>query len=202
MKHAAIFVEGYQDRAFLSEWLELAGMPRSPRSEKKGVYVKRRSSGSEIWIVPTRGTSGLTTAFADFAQARGDDFDEYLVLQDSDQLEAAEAERRVVASLGTPPPNSKLQVACWSPRLEGVIEAALREVFPARAPAIEQFIAARADAPASTGKEFAFAYCAGWRPDSFGDDFFGDVLRKPELKAAIEARMPNVISQLTRLVSR
>jgi|GEM_PF-4195168 hypothetical protein len=202
MKHAAIFVEGYQDRAFLSEWFQLAGIERGPRDAKRGIYVKRARSGSELWIVPTAGTSGLTTAFGDFVAARGGDFDEYLVLQDSDQLTVHEAERRLLQSLGTPPADASLNVACWAPRLEGVIEAALRTVYPSRMPALDRFLSDRVDPPAPTGKELAFAFCAGWRPDSFGDDFFADVLRKPELKVAIEARMANVVTHLKRLADR
>jgi hypothetical protein len=128
MKHAAIFVEGYQDRAFINQWLELRGLLRAPKQPGKGIFVKVVPGGSELWLLNTEGTSGLTSVFADFVAARGDDFDEFLVVNDSDLLDATEAERRIFQSLQTyVPKDAVLSVSCWQPRLESVIEQALRE---------------------------------------------------------------------------
>ena len=116
---------------------------------------------------------------------------------------AAEAERRITESLrGRLPTGSTLSVACWEPRLETVIEQGLRETHPERFPAIDQFLSIRVEPPRATGKEAVHSFCAGWRPDSFGDDFYGDVLREPAQRASIEVRMPRLVGHLTRLISR
>jgi hypothetical protein len=159
MKNAAIFVEGYQDRAFVSQWLELQGVQRAAKQQKGGIFAKLSRSGAELWIVPTSGTSGLRVAFTDFVAARGQDFDDFVVINDADTLTAAEAEARIFRSLTSAvPPGSSLSVVCWAPRLEGVIEQGLRLAYPNRVPSIDQFLAARVDAPAISGKELAHAY--------------------------------------------
>ncbi len=203
MKHAAIFVEGYQDRAFINQWLELHGLTRALKQPGKGIFVKVIPSGSELWLLPTEGTSGLSVVFGDFVAARGSDFDQYLVANDSDLLSAPEAERRITESLrGRLPAGSTLSVSCWEPRLESVIEQGLRETHPERFPAIDHFLNNRVAPPRVTGKEAVHSFCAGWRPDSFGDTFYGDVLREPAQRASIQARMPQLVSHLTRLISR
>lgn len=203
MKHAAIFVEGYQDRAFINQWLEVHGLNRALKQPGKGIFVKLTSSGSELWLLPTAGTSGLSTVFGDFVASRGDAFDEYLVANDSDLLAGPEAERRIVQSLqGRVPPGAQLSVSCWQPRLEAIIEQGLRATHPGRFPAIDTFLANRVDSPGPSGKEVVHAFCAGWRSDSFGDDFYSDVLRDPRQRAHIEALMPQLAGHLTRLMAR
>lgn len=203
MKHAAIFVEGYQDRAFINQWLEVHGLTRALKQPGKGIFVKVVTGGSQLWLLHTEGTSGLKTTFGDFVASRGDEFDEYLVVNDSDLVSAAEAEHRVSQSLaGVLPSGSTLSVSCWEPRLESLIETGLRTTFPARFPAIDEFLRNRVELPKATGKEFVHSYCAGWRSDSFGDTFYGDVLREPTLRANIEAQMPQLVAHLTRLINR
>jgi hypothetical protein len=203
MKHAAIFVEGYQDRAFINQWLELRGLTRAPKQPGKGIFVKVVPGGSELWLLNTEGTSGLPTVFADFVAARGDDFEEFLVVNDSDLLNAAEAESRIVQSLQARVPKAAiLNVSCWQPRLESLIEKALRATYQERFPAIDAFLTARVDPPKVSGKEAMHVFCSGWRSDSFGDDFYGDVLRPQALRANIEALMPHLVGHLTRLISR
>lgn len=203
MKHAAIFVEGYQDRAFINQYLELRGLTRALKQPGKGIFVKVVPSGSQLWLLHTEGTSGLVTVFGDFVAARGSDFDEYLVVNDSDLLSAFEAERRIDESLRARLPHgATLSVACWEPRLESLIEKGLRAAHPARFPAIDDFLKNRASPPKASGKEAVHAFCAGWRSDSFGDDFYGDVLRDPVQRASIEGLMPQLVEHLTRLMGR
>lgn len=203
MKHAAIFVEGYQDRAFINQWLELQGLPRAPKQPGKGMFVKVVPGGTQLWLLSTEGTSGLSTAFGDFITSRGADFDEYLVINDSDLVAGPEVERRIAQSLTSAlPSGSALSVSCWEPRLESLIEAALRATHAARFPAIDHFLTSRVEPPKANGKEAVHAYCAGWRSEAFGDAFYGHVLRDPPLRANIEASMPTLIAHLTRLSTR
>jgi len=95
-----------------------------------------------------------------------------------------------------------LSVACWEPRLESLIEKGLRAAHPARFPAIDDFLKNRASPPKTSGKEAVHTFCAGWRSDSFGDDFYGDVLRDPVQRASIEGLMPQLVEHLTRLMGR
>lgn len=194
MKVSAVFVEGYQDRAFVDGWLVANGTMRA-EDAKRGVYVKQTTSGDKIFIIPTDGERKLVQRMTDFLAAQ--EADEVLIIQDADDLAPEVKRQRTMQSLATLRPS--VAVYCWEPRLEAVIEEALRKHVPHRMTAVDQFVTARPDAPGASGKEHA--YCAGWLSDFFGDAFYGEIARDPDLRAHLESGNRELFEHLRRLIT-
>lgn len=199
MTRRVILCEGYQDRAFIGEWVDQLGWradlnDRFARGAHTKVFGEHRLS-----IVPVDGKDNLLSRLTDlFAVKAGGEVSHWLVVTDSDELSLEDAADRWNKKLAATP---GVRVAFWNPRLEGVVEAAVRIVFPARAAAIDSFLQSRADAPPATHKEAAQSFCAGWASEAFGEAFFAHVLRDPRLREEIKSLVEDFSRELTVVLS-
>jgi hypothetical protein len=91
--------------------------------------------------------------------------------------------------------------------LERLVCAATREVYPARAKAVAEWLAGRPE-PEGGGcdpkhaKAFAWSHMAGWYSEHECDDFYQHVWRDDRLAAALEARLkgPGAVGLVASLV--
>ena len=200
MKQAAIFCEGYQDRALISSWLDERGAVRAPVN-RRDVFKKRLGDRLEIRIVPMKGSNKLGQYIGDYL-VEATTYERLLVVLDADELTAEERERRTRAALASVVPSGTvLDVAVWMPRLESHLERALRKTWPDRMVAIDAFLGSRPSALPRGGKEGAFSYCAGWEPDTFGEAFYGWSVRNPATRSALEAEVPGFAQAIDRILA-
>ena len=221
MRHAAIICEGFQDRAFISQWLEGLGLGRAPtgsvlRTKKGGTYEKADAAGRHVAIVPSMGLQNVVTDAALIIKNDSDSLERVLLIVDTDDKDPTAAKTAIQQSLAaasrTSHPaaadssqiieNVEVRVEAWHPRLESIIEDALRAAAPVRLAHAEAFVANRPAPLPSTGKELAFSYCAAWVPDSFGEDFFAHVWRDPSIRPHLEARLGSAIASVQWVLGR
>lgn len=195
--NSAIYCEGYQDRAFLSAWLdwlaERDGFPLAPvkRPLLRKIKVDRahvkQCANRQLSIVAGEGDADLTERAALLVRDWADQLDRLVLVVDADDAEPDARRAAIEASFRGRAPSfaGALTVFVWDPQLEVVIEKALRLARPEALAAIDDFLA-KAPSPASTRKERAFAFCSAWEPDSFGETFFQRVWSMPDVRQHLE----------------
>lgn len=73
--------------------------------------------------------------------------------------------------------------------LERLVCAALAEVYPSRAPAVQNWLDSRSEAPAMGPKEYAWSYMAGWYADGGCEYFYRRIWDEPRVVQALESRL-------------
>lgn len=200
MKHSAIYCEGYQDRAFLSAWIdhlcERKGTPAVPLKDAKQREINAANAHAkqcgprQILIVACEGDGDITSQAAKFLKKNNEKLDNLMVVVDSDGIEnRADAVRASfeaqVGKLGFSHQVSVQQLV-WVPKLEAIVETALRSLNPEAMACVDKFIDVDAPQPSKLGKEKAYTYCAAWEPRSFGESFFAFVWRNEKLRLHLE----------------
>lgn len=77
----------------------------------------------------------------------------------------------------------------WQQTLERLVCSALRAAYPERAAAVAAWLASRPAPPASTPKEHAWSFMAGWYADKNCDEFYQAVWRDEAIVRALRARL-------------
>lgn len=214
MKHSAIYCEGYQDRAFLSAWIdylcEKKGTPARPLKDLKEREINAGNAHSkqcgqrQILIVACEGDGDITSEAAKFLKKNSEKLDNLMVVVDSDGIAnrataIAESFDAQVAKLHF---THKVTVnpLVWHPKLEAIVETALRSLNPDAMAAVDKFIDVDAPHPSKLGKEKAYAYCAAWEPRSFGESFFGFVWKNERIRIHLEPVVAPFQPQLLRIL--
>ena len=204
MSHAVIVCEGYQDRQFISAWLDRRGMRKADKQAIpfRDTYEKVNDAGLRISIVAAMGKEKVLPMLEKFMNLNTTPVAAWLVVTDTDGVEPAAAEASLRQSLEARfAAGPRVEIAQWHPILEGMIERALRTAHPNRMTHVSQFLATRPEAPATTGKEATRVYSVSWRTQYFGEAFFADVLRDDQLRPLIEAEVPQFAARIDHLLS-
>ena len=204
MSHAVIVCEGYQDRQFISEWLDRRGMRKADKQAIpfKDTYEKVNSAGLRISIVAAMGKSKVLPVLEKFIELNSMPVAAWMVVTDTDGVDPKAAHQSLRQSLDQRFPNGpRVELAQWHPILEGLIDSALLAAYPSRMSHVAQFLDTRPEAHASTGKEKAWTYCAAWETQFFGDAFYGQVLRDNQLRPLIEAQLPEFSARIDALLA-
>jgi hypothetical protein len=205
--NSLIVCEGYQDRAFLSEWLEHVGQPLGLRQVRDAAKQRVRSTGAyvkqvgvrQVTIAPAEGYEQLTGVAAQLARANGERIDRILIVADSDSQAPSARKTALLQSLQSHGVSLPCEVALWEPQLEALMEKALRSFDSNALKSIDAFLAS-APQSAKTGKERAFTWCSSWEPDSFGDAFFGLMWKREALRMHLEPLVAGIRPQLDQLL--
>lgn len=212
-----ILCEGYDDRAFLAQWLESLGMtPTKGRPDpwdlpvKGGQYGYWRRDGF-VRIVPCDGKANIARHAITFVRQHATrPIDRMILCHDLDRdapaavgegardvLTSVEAQAETVGGIEFP-----IDVLVWgctdAPGLQGVpdlqtlerlVVATLAAAHPDRAAAVQRWLD---DAPATVEpihKAAAYSYLAKWQASSGGDYFYRDVWLNEDHRPGLRARL-------------
>ncbi|MBM4781928.1 MAG: hypothetical protein GQE15_29970 [Archangiaceae bacterium] len=156
----------------------------------------------QILIVACEGDGDITSQAAKFLKKNSEKLDNLMVVVDSDGIAnrataVAESFDAQVAKLGFAH-RVAVNPLVWHPKLEAIVETALRSLNPQAMASVDKFIDVDAPNPSKLGKEKAYAYCAAWQPRSFGESFFGFVWKDEKVRAHLEPVVSVFEPQLLR----
>ena len=160
--------------------------------------LKGRSTNSLAWLVANVDTDALDDNPGDQRRARIQSvLDRVARVGPTEEL--GRGQYRLVED------GTKLGIVLWEtpdaphdelPKkqtLERLVCAAAREVYPARAVAVESWLRSRPKEEEATGsfgkKAFAWSHMAGWYSEQGCDEFYQALWRDPKLAAALERRL-------------
>jgi hypothetical protein len=214
---AVILCEGFDDRAFLAEWLVTLGCKEARQDPWKkpvttGQYGFTSPAGRFVRVHPCSGKAMLAEVAGHYVDLHGARpvsrlllcFDADCpapavappgaVLQSLAARRTVDAEGRIggveVATIAwecDDPPDAQGVPSQQS--LERLVAAAIVAVEPARGASVARWLSA---APVTAGPEHkahAYAYLAKWFAPSGCEDFFRAVWRDPAIRAQLEARL-------------
>ncbi len=117
------------------------------------------------------------------------DFDPHMILRTDGDLEIS-AGRTIVSLVSWQSSDAPLIGLPSQQTLERLICAALIAVYPNRAPAVQNWLDSRPDAPRAGPKEFAWSYLAGWNA-SVGsyEGFCSMVWKDPKVAVQLRQRL-------------
>ena len=122
---------------------------------------------------------------------------EHLVRTDSDPGAAVNADGEIELDGG----NTKISLVRWEVNeppapalpdqqtLERLACAAIIAAYPARAAAVQNWLAARPNPPAVDPKEHAWSYMAGWYAEHGCEAFYSNLWNDPQAVAQLETRL-------------
>lgn len=203
--NSLLVCEGYQDRKFLSAWLDHLGGARirnltdkTERRIKVDDSHAKQCGERQIFIVPAKSYERVTSHTVQLLKKYDAQIDRVCLVVDADEDEPSVRKKKVqdsVSGRGHQAP----EVIIWAPQLELIIEKALRMMNVAAMNAVDAFVD-HAPGVSSTKKERVFAYCAAWEPDSFGESFFGLVWENPAIRGHLEPLVAEFRPQLMHLL--
>lgn len=192
MKCSLILCEGYQDRAFLSAWIDAIGdrearvVEALKEQKRRALTIKdahaKQIGDRQLYVVPCGSLEKIAPTARLLTKNHAESVDRLVVVADADGLERREREQRLRASLQGIAVSPQFIV--WVPTLEGVIQRALEQARPTEMASVRAFLE-KAPAPSMSGKESPYVYCSTWEPDSFGESFYQLMWRRPALRAAL-----------------
>lgn len=196
--NSVVYCEGFQDRAFVSAWIdwlaEREERPISPVRDEQSRRLRiershvKQSKDRQLSIVAGDGDSDLAERAALLVRKYGALIDRLVLVVDADEHTAADRRQQLATAFSSKAPGYTGQpsVLVWEPQLEIVIERALRAARPSALGSIDAFLQTAVDV-SKTDKETAFTFCAAWEPDSFGDTFFQQVWRLVDVRDRLQA---------------
>lgn len=208
--HSVIVCEGFQDRAFISEWLEVLAARSGARLDKlknqksRDIQVDRAHAKQgrvhQVYVVACEGLSTLVRNAADLVKAKEDHIARLLLVADADDLATEERRQRLLDSFRARSEfKGHLDAMVWTPQLEVLISDALHVTRSQEMEAVDAFLAA-APAPTRTRKEAAFTFCSAWEPDAFGDTFFQRVWQLADVRSRLEDALKSEAPRLEALL--
>jgi hypothetical protein len=216
-QQAVILCEGFDDRAFLAEWLVALGCQEARQdpwksSVTRGQYGFRALDGRFVRVHPCDGKSNLAEiagTYVDRHPARP--VSRLLLCFDADCPAPAVAPpgvvlqslaaRRTVDAAGRIDGVEVATLAweCDDPpgipgvplqqSLERLVAASIAAVEPARGASVRAWLTAAPETAGPEHKAHAYAYLAKWFAPSGCEDFYRAVWREPAIRAELEARL-------------